>query len=262
MTTLQNGAREVWDNATDWLNLLQKNPSLWFSFAVLDDLVMAVDSIARSTDAQRLLAPLAERAAEQLRITLASKASGLIECHWGVWPNRPALRPVAHLASICKEAGNWQRFIELARWLVFDLNPNDNHGLRGDLSSAYVRFERWSDVLVLDRRYNNDMNPPLQLNVLLATFVLGESTAAQQKLKRAAEVHPIALKMLLEPAPKPVMPDIGYRIAKDGNYEDWLYVQEMRPFWDQHKALAWAREVLAKPAPKPKAPPPEQNSLF
>ena len=143
MTTLQNGATEVWDNATDWLNLLQKNTSLWFSFDVLDDLVMAVDSIARSSEAQRLLAPMAQRAAEQLRITLDSKACGPVECHWGVWPNRPALRPVALLAFVCKEAGNWQQFIELAEWLVFDLNPNDNHGLSADLSSAYVRFGRW-----------------------------------------------------------------------------------------------------------------------
>ena len=265
MTTLQNGATEVWDNATDWLNLLQKNTSLWFSFDVLDDLVMAVDSIARSSEAQRLLAPMAQRAADQLRVTLDSNPSGPVECHWGVWPNRPALRPVAHLAFMCKEEGNWQQFIELAEWLVFDLNPNDNHGLSADLSSAYVRFGRWSDVLALDRRYPNDINTALQLNLLLATFVLGDCTTAQQKLKRASEVHPIVLKMLIEPAPKPVnsvLPTGSYGNAGGGSYEDWLYVHEMRPYWEQHQALAWVGEVLAKPARKTEAPPPEQNGLF
>ncbi len=262
MTTLQNDAKEVWDNAPDWLDLLHKNPSLWFSFDVLDDLVMAVDTIAWEGVPQRLLVPMAERAVEQLRITLESKASGPIECHWGVWPNRPALRPVAHLAFFCKEAGNWQRFMELAHWLVFDLNPNDNHGLRADLSSAYVRFARWSDVLAVDRRYENDMNPTLQLNALLATFVLGDSKAAPQKLKQAAKDHPKAMKMLLERAPKPVKPDSGYGIAVGGKYEAWLYVHEMRQYWEQHKALAWAREVLAKPERDTKAPPPGQDNLF
>ena len=262
MTSLQNGDQEVWGNAGDWLNLLRKNPGLWFSFDVLDDLVMAVDSIARSGKAQPLLAPIAERAAGQLRITLESKAMGPIECHWGVWPNRPALRPVAHLAYICKDAGNWQRFMELAHWLVFELNPNDNHGLRADLSSAYVRFGRWNDVLVIDGRYADDMNPTLQLNALLANFAMGESTAASQKLKQAAKDHPIAVKMLLERAPKPVEPDSGYGIAVGGKYEAWLYVDEMRQYWEQHKALEWARAVLTKPGSTTKASPPEQNNLF
>ena len=262
MTTLQNGADEVWDNATDWLDLLHKNPSLWFSFDVLDDLVMAVDTIAWAGVPERLLVPMAERAAEQLRLTLESSGGGNIECHWGVWPNRPALRPVAHLAFVCKEAGNWQRFMELAHWLVFDLNPNDNHGLRADLSCAHVRFARWSDVIAVDNRYANDMNPTLRLNALLATFVLGDTASAQQKLQQAAKDHPKAVKLLLERAPKPVEPDSGYGIAVGGKYEAWLYVSEMRPFWEQHQALDWARAVLAKPHPNTGAAAPGQDNLF
>ena len=261
MTTLQNGANEVWDNATDWLDLLQKNPSLWFSFDVLDDLVMAVDTIAWTGVPERLLVPVAERAAEQLRLTLES-GGGRIECHWGVWPNRPALRPVAHLAFVCKEAGNWQRFMELAHWLVFDLNPNDNHGLRADLSCAYVRFARWSDVIALDNRYANDMNPVLKLNTLLATFVLGDTATARQKLQQAAKDHPAAVKLLLQRSPKPVEPDSAYGVSVGGKYEAWLYVSEMRPFWEQHLALDWARAILAKPRRNTGAAASGQDSLF
>ena len=261
MTTLQNGANEVWDNATDWLDLLQKNPSLWFSFDVLDDLVMAVDTIAWTGVPERLLVPVAERAAEQLRLTLES-GGGRIECHWGVWPNRPALRPVAHLAFVCKEAGNWQRFMELAHWLVFDLNPNDNHGLRADLSCAYVRFARWSDVIMLDNRYADDMNPVLKLNTLLATFVLGDTATARQKLQQAAKDHPAAVKLLLQRSPKPVEPDSAYGVSVGGKYEAWLYVSEMRPFWEQHLALDWARAILAKPRRNTGAAASGQDSLF
>lgn len=262
LTTLQNGVEEVWDNAPEWLDLLQKYPHLWFSFDVLDDLVMAVDTVAWAGVKQRLLVPMAERAAEQLRLTLESRSSGPVECAWAVLSNRPILRPIAHLTYVCQEAANWQRFMELAHWLVFVLNPNDNHGLRDDLSCAYVRFERWTDVPALSDRYPDDMQPALTLNAVLATFAMGDITNAQKLIKLAKKNHPVALKMLLEAAPKPVKPDGGYGIAVGGKYEAWLYVSKMREFWDRHKALDWAREALKATKGKPKVPTPGQPRLL
>jgi tetratricopeptide (TPR) repeat protein len=262
LTAVQNDVEEVWDNAPEWLDLLQKHPALWFSFDVLDDLVMAADTFHWAGVEQRLLVPMAERAAEQLRLTLESRDSGPVECPWGVLSNRPMLRPIAHLAYICKEAGNWQRFMELAHWLVFELNPNDNHGLRDDLSCAYVRFERWTDVLALTDRYPDDMQPSLALNAVLATFAAGDTTTAQKMITLAKKDHSVAVKMLLEAAPKPVKPDGGYGIAMGGRYEAWLYVGKMREFWDRQKALDWAREALKPAKGKPKMPPPEQQSLL
>jgi hypothetical protein len=142
--------------------------------------------------------------------------------------------------------------MELAHWLVFELNPNDNHGLRDDLSCAYVRFERWTDVVALNDQYPNDMQPALTLNGVLATFAVGDSTKAQKMLKLAKKEYPVALKMLLEEAPKPVKPDGGYGIAIGGKYEAWLYVSKVREFWEQKKALEWAREALKPPKGKPK----------
>jgi len=264
MTSVQNGAVEVWDNAPEWLDLLQQNPGLWFSFDVLDDLVMALDTLRGPGIQQRMLLPMAERAAEQLRLTLESRGAGPVQCHWGVWPNRPALRPVAHLAFVCLESRNWQRFMEVAHWLVFELNPNDNHGLRSDLSCAYVRFGRWSDVLALARRYPDDVHPSLCLNAALAAFVLGDAGQAGEQLRQASQRYAVAaVKMLLERAPKPVKADGDYGIKVGGKYEAWLYVTEMRPFWEQQQALDWARTVLAKPrVPARKAPPTDQTGLF
>jgi tetratricopeptide (TPR) repeat protein len=262
LTALQNDVEEVWDNAPAWLALLQKHPALWFSFDVLDDLVMAVDTVHWAGVKQRLLVPMAERAAEQLRMTLESRESGPVECPWGVLSNRPILRPIVHLAYICKEAKNWQRFMELAHWLVFELNSNDNHGLRDDLSCAYVRFARWTDVLALNDRYPDDMQPSLVLNAVLATFSLGGTTKAQETIKLAKKDHPVAVKMLLEAAPKPVKPDSGYGITVGGKYEAWLYVGKMREFWDRHKALDWARDALKPAKGKPRMLPPEQQSLL
>ena len=262
LTALQNDAEEVWDNAPAWLALLQKHPALWFSFDVLDDLVMAVDTVPWAGVEQRLLVPMAERAAEQLRLTLESQGGGPVECPWGVLSHRPVLRPIAHLAYICNDTGNWQRFMELAHWLVFELNPNDNHGLRDDLSCAYVRFERWTDMLALNDRYPDDMQPALALNAVLATFASGDITAAQKMITLAKKDHPVAVKMLLEAAPKPVKPDGAYGIAVGGKYEAWLYVSKMREFWDRQKALDWAREALKPAKGKPRRLPPEQQSLL
>lgn len=262
LTMTHNDAEEVWDTASEWLALLEKAPDLWFSFDVLDDLVMAVDTIGWAGVEERLLVPMAERAAEQLRLTLEKRSSGPVQCPWGVVQHRPVLRPIAHLAFICLETGNWQRFTELAQWLVFELNPNDNHGLRADLSSAYVRFERWADVLALDGRYPNDMQPTLALNAVLATLALGENTKAPALARRAKRDYPLAVKMLQDTGLKPVKADGDLGITVGGKYEAWLYASEMREFWERHNALAWLRDVLKAPRGKAKLRTPTQPSLF
>lgn len=262
LTVVHNDAEEVWDTAAQWLALLEKAPDLWFSFDVLDDLIMAVDTVGWAGVEERLLVPMAERVAEQLRLTLEKRSSGPVQCPWGVMDHRPVLRPIAHLAFICLETGNWQRFTELAQWLVFELNPNDNHGLRADLSSAYVRFERWTDVMALSQRYPSDVQPTLALNAVLATLALGENTKAQALARRAKKDYPVAVKMLQETALKPVKADGEFGITLGGKYEAWLYASELREFWERQNALAWLREVLKSPRGKAKLRTPTQPSLF
>ena len=267
LTQLQHDDASVWDNAPAWLDLLQKHPELWISFEVLDDLVMAVDTIHLAGIEERLLVPIAERAVEQLRITLERAKRQPVQCHWGVQQNRAALRPVAHLAYICKAAGERDarkvlRFMELAQWLVFELNPNDNHGLRADLSNALMQFERWEDAIALNDRYPGDLQPGLPLNALLAQFVLGHSDGLAQAFQQTAKDFPNVVKMLMEVAPKPVKPDNGFGVALGGKYEAWLYVREMHALWEQHHALDWARAVLAAKGRRSKPVPPEQQSLL
>lgn len=241
LTAVQNNADQVWVNAGEWLSLLQKHPSLWLSFDVLDDLIMALDTVDLAGVQERLLVLMAERVAEQLRITLQTD-EGNLKCPWGFLDNRPVLRPIAHLALLCSDAGKWQRFMELARWLVQELNPDDNHGLRSDLSCAYVRFGRWQDVLALEAQYPNDSTPTLGLNAVLATFALGQAEQARKLLKEAKHDYPVATKMLLAAAaPKPVKQDSPYGIQIGGKYEAWLYVSQMRECWEKNKALEWAR---------------------
>lgn len=207
---------------------------------------MALDTVNWGGVTERFVLPMAERAAEQLRLTIESGNAPNLECRWLFNPLRPVLRPIAMLAFVCLENHNWTRFMEIAHWLVFELNPDDNHGLRTDLCDVYVRFARWQDVLNLREHYPDDVQPPLLLNAVLAAYKLQDTAKAQALLWEAKRICPVALKMLLEADPKPVKPDDPHTgdIVVGGKYEAWLYVSEMRPFWLEHKALDWARAAV------------------
>jgi len=75
-------------------------------FGLARDLFPGVDRLA---DLLRQV-PLAEHAAELLRLLLEAQTTPL-PVPWGIMDNRPVLRPIAHLAYVCKEAGKW-----LALW--------------------------------------------------------------------------------------------------------------------------------------------------
>ncbi len=244
LVAVQNGRREVWNEADIWLDLLQSEPALWNSFEVLDDLVMAVDALEVSAVLDKLLLPLAERATELLRLLLEGQPTK-VRVPWVMMENRPVLRPIAHLAYVCKETGKWDRFMALARWLVLELNPNDNHGLRWDLSFALMLHGRDEDALALDAQFPNECSPTLDLNRVLAHFRLGRLDLAQAELKQAKRDHPKVVALLLKAHPKPVKPD-QWGVTVGGAFEAWLYVEPHRPIWEQCGALAWAVPALKK----------------
>ncbi len=45
-----------------------------------------------------------------------------------IFNNRHVLRPIAHLAYVCKEPGKWDRFMALARWLVHSTGLRNMNG--------------------------------------------------------------------------------------------------------------------------------------
>ncbi|MBK7002947.1 MAG: SEC-C domain-containing protein [Rhodoferax sp.] len=243
LVATQNDAPEVWDNVDDWLGLLQHSPALLNSFDVLDDLVMAVDALDMAIGSD-ILVLLAERAAELLRLLLEAQTTP-VRVPWVIQENRVVLRPIAHLAYVCKDTGKWDRFMELASWLVLELNPNDNHGLRWDLSQAYMLHGRDRDALKLNDLYPHDSSPVLDMNRVLAYYRLADLAQAKEALLKASLDHPKALTMLLKPRPRPVKhEDLGITVG--GTYEAWLYVQPHQPLWQASGALVWAQEVLKK----------------
>ena len=84
------------------------------------------------------------------------------------------------------------------------------------------KVERWNDVIALNNRYPQDMHPrPLQLNAELAASALQQSEHISQDLRSDTKDFPNAVKMLLDPEPKPVKPD-NDGIAIGDKYEAWL----------------------------------------
>lgn len=120
--------------------------------------------------------------------------------------------------------------MQLASWLVFELNPNDNHGLRWDLSQAYMLHGRDNDALKLNQLYPHDSSPVLDMNRVLAYYRLGDLAQAKEALIKARLDHPKVIAMLLKPRPKPVKPD-EWGVTVGGAYEAWLYVQPHHPLW-------------------------------
>jgi uncharacterized protein YchJ len=117
LVATQNDAPQVWDNIDEWVGLLQRNPALLNSFDVLDDLVMATDALELSMAGDALLVLLAERAGELLRLLLETQATP-VRVPWVIQENRMVLRPIAHLAYVCKATNKWDRFMQLARGLA------------------------------------------------------------------------------------------------------------------------------------------------
>jgi tetratricopeptide (TPR) repeat protein len=248
-TYVQNNAEDVWKNAADWLKLLKQEPQLWNCFDVIDDLVMATECLPVHSVVELVTIPLAERAAELLQLTLEKFGKDpaqqmQLRCEWIVGENRSALRPIAHLTFLCKDLGKADRFMNLAHWFVFGLNPNDNHGFRDDLSNAFICEDRNQEVLQICDTYPEDA-PNLALNGVLACYRLGQLNEAAAALKTTHDHYPKAVKMLLKASVKAVKPDGGGGILVGGNYQAWLYYEAMQAQWmNSSGSIAWAKTVL------------------
>lgn len=241
LTMLGEGDPAAFDCADRWLPLLDREPLLWQSFDVLDDLAMAVHARGVLGAEQAVLVPLLDRAVALLRLHLA--AAGMRALPWGFLTNRPALRCVSARLHLALEAGDRATALGLAEWLVRDLNPHDNHGWRGPLMRLYLQAGRYDDAIALAERYPDDL-AELTLTQVLALYCAGRLPQAEAALRRAAADHRRAVKTLL--ADRVRRPKGGgFGIEFGGAEEAWLYREAHRALWQEHGALAWAAQVLA-----------------
>lgn len=248
LTCVQNDDMGFWQRSAAWLPVLQANPSLWNSLDVLDDLVMGVDTLlAEGSVLDGRLADLLDQ--------LLARAEQLLECQlarlpaaqrwtlpWLMQENRPALRLLAHgffLAAQC--SGSDAEVVRRGERLL-RLNPEDNHGVRGALSSAYLEQQRLDEVLALTARYPHDATCILPLNRLLALYLMGRQSEAVNYLQAIACDFKVALDMLLAKSPrKPAVSEYG--ITLGGKDEAWLYREQALALWKASGGLTWLRRV-------------------
>jgi len=249
LTALGGDNAIAFADSDKWLALLKREPLLWQSFDVLDDLTMAVQALGLLGAEHAIMVPLLDRAVALLRLHV--EASGARQLPWGFVENRPALRSLATRVHHALDEGDRETALRLARWLVLDLNPNDNHGLRGALMRLYVEAGSYDDAIALGRRYPGDF-AELTLTHVLALYCAGRTEEAATALRTAAAVHSRAVKTLLAENAKPTKSDV-FGIVVGGAEEAWLYREAHRDLWRERGALAWAADELARWRPRKRA---------
>lgn len=224
-----------------WLDFLAAHPEALDLIDVLDDIVLALHQLpdgGPNWANRKLVEPLLQRA--RAIVVAALGTSATVALPWVIWDNRPALRLLVNLIYLKLDLTEWREAVELMEWLVFTLNPNDNHGLREQLSTTYLRLGRFDKVVKLFARYPQDHLAAPAYNRVLALYRLGDRVAAQTALSEARSEWPEVYKFLCADNPRKPRLTPG-RVTYKGKDEAWYYREAHLALWEQDDALAWLR---------------------
>lgn len=232
------------ESINEWLPFLRKNPLLLNSFYVLDDLVIALQEIANPYIFREVILPISERAEQLLNSVLAVQApKEAFTLPWSMMDNRPLLRLLSEKIGflIHGDRDGPESICLLEKMLR--LNPNDNHGYREILSTAYIATNQPEKAIKLAQAYPDDMLCSGSINTVLALYMMDRKGEALAHLASIAERNKTILKMLIQPnVKKPSMS--GYGISIGGKDQAWLYREDNLPLWKKHEALDWLSDAL------------------
>jgi tetratricopeptide (TPR) repeat protein len=237
---------EAFDDPEPWLDLLAREPILWSSFDVLDDLAMGVAAHRLLGAEHTVIVPLLDRAIALLRLALGTEAPPQLP--WGFMDHRPALRCVAARIDAAQAADDRDTAIALAEWLVLQLNPHDNHGMRFELSRMYLQAGTPEKLIALAEQYPDD-TADMTLNRVLALYMLGRSGEALIALQTAADKHPKVVSMLVAAKARQPRINPGF-VTLGGDDEAWLYREAHIDLWRDAGALAWATQAYKAVRPR------------
>lgn len=224
---------EAWEDADEWLAVLAARPILWQDFAVLDDLVCALDGL-NTLGLETTLQSLTSRALGLLDCVLEDQQAKGQCLEWGFMENRPALRlMVRHILS-SRDSGDEAAALPWLERMVNELNPHDNHGLRDLLMPHYLRSGDFERAIALGDRYPDDFGA-MRYNRALAYYGAGRRAEANAILSDALEQYPLIGKALL--AKRAAAAKAG-PIALGSRDEANHYRAEHLPLWPAD-ALAW-----------------------
>ena len=184
-----------------------------------------------------------ERAVALIDANLALSNNDTITLPWGFQQNRPALRPLAHLAFGVLEdhnhAAGSAAFITLAEKLL-SLNRNANHGIRERLSRAYLLTQRSEATVALTDRFCDDFCG-VTLNRVLALLTVGREADTRDELAAKSKRVLAGIKMLLAKSPRAPKSDNRVGIRVGGTEQAWLYRTSSLSLWQRDGALDWLK---------------------
>ncbi len=223
---------------------LIRYPAAWDSPSVLEDLCdLLVNGYERLDWLEdHAIAPLCQRAGALRDAMLASAGKPLRQLVWGFHENRPLILLLMQRIAWLSRHGQLGIAIAEAEQLLA-WNPDDNPGMRFLLSRLLAFSQRWSQLLDLCQRYPDEVSE-LNFQQALALFALDRKGEAVLALHAAGSALPKMLATLLANTVKPVKAE-AYDIELGGEYESWLYRNDMRPIWEKCGALDWAKGVAA-----------------
>lgn len=114
---------------------------------------------------------------------------------------------------------------------IISLNPNDNQGVRGILTTLYLKTNQPQAVIELSKKYPSDATQELIMGHVLALIKLGKLEDARKQLKKIFNYSKHVIKELLKPIhtqPQSFNPE---RIQLGGKDEAYLYWREQGSLW-------------------------------
>jgi len=237
--------QDIWDpgEEDDWMEFLEDHPQAFDSLEIIDDLATAVYMHPESDLPfleNVLLEPLLRRAHAIIDAVLR-KHPGL-RLNWGFVENRPPLRLLARLTSLCVQRGDDREARELAEQMLA-LNPNDNHGFRCLVMDHCLRSGEEQKALQLADRYPDDGSPELLYGRVLALYRMDRLVEAGEAARRAVKSRPKVLHYLIaKRVRKPEMHPSWVTLG--GDDEAWFYREQMREVWlATPGVVSWLKKI-------------------
>lgn len=130
---------------------------------------------------------------------------------------------------------------------ILSLNPNDNQGVRGILTTLYLKTNQPQKVVELNKKYPGDATQELIMGNVLALIKLGRLEDGEKQLRKTFKYSKHVIEKLLKPThqkPEPFDPE---RIMVGGEDEAYLYWREQGSLWQVTRG---AMDLLRKVSDK------------
>ncbi len=233
------GARQL--NPTFALEAINK------ALAIYPDCIEAYEALAvLQKNQNKVLDCLNQGIAIGERLFEDKNSAKYTEGFWGVHETRPYMRCLAGKATLLYRMSRKAEGIAVQEKLL-RLNPDDNQGIRDELSLRYVEDGQYDNFLQLYKQYNEEGEEPMTFfayNRVLCEFKVGGDTeAARESLQVALNANKFVPKVLIMLAP--VRPPQYYSPGADD--EAAYYTIYAKSVWHNTKgAIEWLKRQTKK----------------